>query len=342
MDREPDPIPNPMTVTLTFTGTFEGFGGHPFEGRLIYDPLADPIAVPSADDPSRLEQTRLYPASLEFALKGNRRPDYGAEVVLVSVANDVNSYFDSTHLRMRDLTGTSSDSVSFSTGIQDDTPFNPYVIHDPFRSVRISVSFGDREERAGRAVDALETDTLPLAFGSGGGSVSLFEPVPYVSHLPRDAYGFVDTSDFPLRAPIDHWEFAIEGTGTPQRNATETEVSRIALMLAASEAGLETDTLNLWVDRAEAGLSGESIRAVLAPSVPEAETDGDYVEALFQGLLGRDPDFYGDWYWTGLLETGEMTRAAVWEAFALSPEHRARAPEAAELAEIEPGYWDLA
>src|SRR5262249_44710518 len=62
----------------------------------------------------------------------------------------------------------------------------------------------------------------------------------------------------------------------------------------------------------------------LTPSTPfpaQGNANADYVEALYRAILNRDADAAGLANWTGLLNSGSLTRLQVVQGIRNSPEH---------------------
>ena len=105
-------------------------------------------------------------------------------------------------------------------------------------------------------------------------------------------------------------------------NACVAPVSR--LYLAAFQRVPDQSGLFNWVNYARAGSSLDSVAATFAASQEftdryAASNDTDYVNQLYQNVLGRAPDSAGLAYWVGLLSAGS-TRGQVLAGIAQSQE----------------------
>lgn len=98
--------------------------------------------------------------------------------------------------------------------------------------------------------------------------------------------------------------------------------------------------LAYWIDQADQGLGLIEIGAGFMASrefvvlYQNALTTSDFVNQLYNNILGRDGDEGGLSFWSGALETGVMDEATVLTGFSESPENIARvAPD------ISDGIW---
>lgn len=115
--------------------------------------------------------------------------------------------------------------------------------------------------------------------------------------------------------------------GSQEFDATTAAVGRLyfATFLRAPEPG----GLFYWSDQAQSGRSLRAIAADFASSQEILERYGDldaegFVERLYLNVLGRSADPEGEEYWVSRLESGELGRGDVLDAFAQSTEHRER------------------
>lgn len=85
--------------------------------------------------------------------------------------------------------------------------------------------------------------------------------------------------------------------------------------------------LNYWVGNYKGGNSLQSISDAFAASAEFASRygsldNGQFVDRVYQNILGRAPDNDGRNFWTGQLDSGAMTRGQVMLAFSDSSEYR--------------------
>ncbi len=85
--------------------------------------------------------------------------------------------------------------------------------------------------------------------------------------------------------------------------------------------------LDFWIRQARAGNALETIAGYFAGSVEFLARYGSldnaqYIDLLYQNILGRSADAAGRAYWTMQIETGALTRGQVLANFSESPEYR--------------------
>ncbi len=89
----------------------------------------------------------------------------------------------------------------------------------------------------------------------------------------------------------------------------------------------DAEGLDYWLGRMAAGMSYDDLLAFFlgsperAEKYPDDQTDGDFLDQLYEDAFGRAPDGDGRDYWVGRLEAG-LPRIEVVKLFADSPEQR--------------------
>ncbi len=86
--------------------------------------------------------------------------------------------------------------------------------------------------------------------------------------------------------------------------------------------------MTYWVDRRTSGYPLTAIADAFARSPEFIDRYGtlsnrDFVDRIYQNVLGRGADAEGLAYWTGELDAGRRSRGAVMVKFSDSPENRA-------------------
>lgn len=127
----------------------------------------------------------------------------------------------------------------------------------------------------------------------------------------------------------------------------EAEVIQVALLY---EAGLgrqfDGGGLNYWVDEYEtvpldyisqSFLYSDEFSDRFGPAY-EIETTL-FIDAMYDNVLGRDPDAGGFDYWLDALESGRFDRDDVLVQFSLSNENYAQSPYVYDITEVSDGYW---
>ena len=130
--------------------------------------------------------------------------------------------------------------------------------------------------------------------------------------------------------------------GVAEPGLSVEEAQSVALLY---EAGLGRQAaflgLNFWIDRFEAGNSLTRIAQSFLDSDEFADTvgdpltltDGEFIDGLFENVIGRPPNPPGFEFWTGRLADG-ATRAQTLLAFAIEPENADQSPEVLTLQPI--------
>lgn len=191
--------------------------------------------------------------------------------------------------------------------------------------------------------DGIESALLdPVAIASGSGVAGPFtDPSVFIRRQYADF-----AAGSPSAGQIDSWVKNFEGGGSPAGliealrtaktwDGTVGPVSRLysAYFLRAPD----TSGLRFWVGRSRAGTRLYAISSTFAAS-SEFErrygslTDSEFVQLVYQNVLGRAPDSAGLAYWTGKLRNGS-TRGRVMVGFSESSEYIRK--QAANVAVIE-------
>ena len=165
---------------------------------------------------------------------------------------------------------------------------------------------------------------------------SVFIPESVI-HVDKDAFDFdsLETISVPSTAIFDT-DTPLEGINIVSRNSSpaspissESMKSSIGRLYTAAfgrkpdEAGLQfwtdvaKDPLVNYKDISQDFVNSPEFSAIAAP---EASSDV-FTSALYQNVLGRDPDPSGLGYWTSQLNSGAQDRADVLMGFANSPEN---------------------
>ena len=178
------------------------------------------------------------------------------------------------------------------------------------------------------AADLLSLDNTQLVFSSGA-----FE-------APR--LGFVDRFEFGERA----------GLGGFGEGLSVEEAQVVALLY---EVGLDRDGeidgagLNFWIDSRERGTTElQMAQAFLISEEFEQSygaqdrlSDQALVARFYVNALNRAGDDAGIAFWTETLESGQLSRAGLLRAFAVSQENAENLAFVQDLLEVSPGVWDF-
>lgn len=170
-----------------------------------------------------------------------------------------------------------------------------------------------------------------------------------------DAQVVIGSSAFgdPRTAIIDRFEFGeregLEGFGA---GLSEEAAQVVALLY---EVGLDRDGdidragLNFWIDSRERGTTEIQLAQAFLISEEfelsygrvELLPDEVLVRRFYVNALNREGDEAGIDFWTGLLETGALTRPGLLRAFAVSQENAENLAFVQDLTEVAPGEWDF-
>ncbi len=129
----------------------------------------------------------------------------------------------------------------------------------------------------------------------------------------------------------------------------QDEVIDIALLYEAGLGRQYDDAgLNYWIDTYEYMpidviaynfLVSEEFTIEFGPAYA-IETEY-FIDAMYDNVLGRDPDPAGFNFWVNLLDSGASDRDDVLIAFSQSQENYSQSPYVYELHEVAPGFWDF-
>lgn len=140
-------------------------------------------------------------------------------------------------------------------------------------------------------------------------------------------------------------------------NAKETQieaqkladVGEVALLYeAALDRIPDIEGFNFWIDVFEGGQSFKQLAEDFLDNPEFADKFGDidtlsaaeFVDRLYQNVLGREADEGGSAFWTDQIEEKGKDFADILLAFANSDENVANATYLDFLEEVQPGYWD--
>ena len=138
--------------------------------------------------------------------------------------------------------------------------------------------------------------------------------------------GFIPTKDFNYAAHIEATRGQSIGSFEDYIDPFEMVIQR--LYTAAFKRAPDKNGLNFWTEVANDPLtnfkdiSSEFINSVeFSEIAPPDSTNEFFTSALYNNILGRDPDASGLEYWTSQLDSELQDRSDVLMAFANSPEN---------------------
>lgn len=129
-----------------------------------------------------------------------------------------------------------------------------------------------------------------------------------------------------------------------------TEVQTIGRLY---EAGLgrsfDDPGLNYWIDTYQTGVPLDDVAESFLLSDEFEFNYGDayalppeeFVDVMYDNVLGREPDPAGFNYWVDILDSGFADQEDILISFSDSPENFAQSSYLLELEQVAPGYWDF-